>query len=108
MDLRLVKQSGLASRQTTTVVQDIETRWSLKLAMLHSVQCVIREIRVLLKEGNQDNKTENIDIVLMKYVTDLLIPFKAVIIAMKDDKYPTLHGILYCTLHCIACYSKVI
>ena len=45
----------------------------------------------------------------MKDITDLLLPFKAIITAMEGDKYPTLHGVLLwrrkLLLHCQTKFS---
>ena len=87
-----VKRGGLASKMSSTVIQDIETRWNSKLAMLVSVNEIFGEIQTLLKERNQDHRLQFIDVVLMKDLIELLTPFKAISIIMESDKYPTLHG----------------
>ena len=89
-----VKRSGLASKMSSTAIQDIETRWNSKLAMLVSVNEIFGEIQTLLKERNQDHRLQFIDVVLMKDLIELLTPFKAISIVMESDKYPTLHGVL--------------
>ena len=43
-----LKRSGLASKLSTTVVQECVTRWNTKLAVLQSVQKVFPEIQSLL------------------------------------------------------------
>ena len=89
-----LKRSGLASQLSTSVIQDIETRWNSKLAMLISVYEVFEEIQSILKEKNQNQKLQFIDVVLMKNLITLLAPFKSVSTAMEGDRYPTLHGVL--------------
>ena len=90
-----VKRSGLASKTSSTVIQDIETRWNSKLALLVSVNKIFGEIQTLLKERNQDHRFQFTDVVLMKDLIELLTPFKAISIVMESDKYPT-HCMVYC------------
>ena len=82
-----LKRSGLVSQLSTSVIQDIETRWNSKLAMLISVYEVFEEIQSILKEKNQNQKLQFIDVVLMKNLITLLAPFKSVSTAMEGDKY---------------------
>ena len=64
------------------------------LAMLISVYEVFEEIQSILKEKNQNQKLQFIDVMLMKNLITLLAPFKSVSTAMEGDKYPMLHGVL--------------
>ena len=89
-----LKGSGLASKLSSAVIQDIETRWNSKLAMLVSVNEIFGEIEIMLIERNQDHTLQFIDVAVMKEIIELLMPFKSISIAMESDKYPTLHGVL--------------
>ena len=104
-----LKRSGLASQLSSTVIQDIETRWNSKLAMLISVNEFFGEIQTLLKQKNQDDRLRFIDVVLIKDLIQLLTPFKSISMAMETDKYPTLHGVLLwkkkLLLHCQRVHS---
>ena len=104
-----LKRSGLASQLSSTVIQDIETRWNSKLAMLISVNEIFGEIQTLFKQKNQDDRLRFIDVVLIKDLIQLLTPFKSISMAMETDKYPTLHGVLLwkkkLLLHCQRVHS---
>nr|CAB3236372.1 uncharacterized protein zf(bed)-1 [Phallusia mammillata] len=89
-----LKRSGLACMLTSSVIQECETRWNTKLAVLISVNKVFDEIETLLIEKGQQSRLENIDIVLMNELINFLLPFKQVSEAMEGDKYPTIHGVL--------------
>ena len=89
-----LKRSGLASKLSTTVVQECVTRWNTKLAELQSVQKVFPEIQSLLCEKNQEDRIATIDVMLMEELVQFLLPFKLISEAMEGDRYPTFHGVL--------------
>jgi len=88
------KQSGLASKLSTSFVKECVMRWNTKLAVLESVHKVFPEIQSLLCEKNQKDRLTNIDVMLMEDVIQFLLPFKLISEAMEDDRYPTIHGVL--------------
>ena len=89
-----LKQSGISSQLSTSVIQEVQTRWNTKLAVLVSVSKVFPEIQSILNAKGVGDKLENMNTVLMQDIIALLSPFKSISNAMECDKYPTIHGVL--------------
>ena len=92
-----MKRSGLNVKLEKKLVQQVETRWNSKLAMLESVAEAYPE---LLEEFSAKKEVRDrllkVDLELLKELVRLLEPFREASELLQADKAPTLHLVVRC------------
>lgn len=87
------KQSSLNSKLTSTLKQEVATRWNSELIMLESYLKAASEVQNLLLQNGKINKLSNIDNESVKELVDFLRPFEECTKVFSQDSQPTLHQI---------------
>ena len=92
-----MKRSGLNAKLRKRLVQQVETRWNSKLAMLRSVAEAFPE---LLEEFGTKKEVKDrllkIDLDLLKELVRILEPFREASELLQAEKTPTLHLVVKC------------
>ncbi|KAK5865251.1 hypothetical protein PBY51_016428 [Eleginops maclovinus] len=89
-----LKKSGSTLNLPYAVIQECETRWNSKAAMLSSIAKQHREIRELLKEKGQEHRMERIQVEVLTTISEFLSLFRDASEDMEGDRYPTLNTVL--------------
>jgi len=90
--VKFMKTSGEVNKLSKGLIQEVETRWNTRLAMLLSIHEQWDEI--INEYGEDFWRLQNIDIELLKQITEFLKPFKTASDELEGDIYPTIHKVL--------------
>ena len=85
-----LKKSGTVVQLPHAVIQECETRWNSKVAMMQSVIKQYREIQQAMQEKDQLHRMDGIQLDVLNAVTEFLLPFKSASEELEGDKYPTI------------------
>ena len=92
-----MKRSGLNVKLQKQLVQQVDTRWNSKLAMLKSVAEAYPQ---LLEEFGTKKETRDrllkVDLDFLKQLVTILEPFREASEILQADKSPTLHLVVKC------------
>ena len=85
------KQSGLNSKLSKTLKQDVRTRWNSRYIMLHNIFEVKEEVKSLLLAKNELSRIAILEITLLENLITFLKDFKEFSEKLSSDKEPTMH-----------------
>uniref|UniRef100_A0A1B0DG64 Uncharacterized protein n=1 Tax=Phlebotomus papatasi TaxID=29031 RepID=A0A1B0DG64_PHLPP len=89
--VRYFKKSGLQSKLSKTLKQDVPTRWNSTCNMLISLSDVWDEVVEILEERDQHDRIEQICKKEVDAIVNFLQPFKDSSMEVEGEDYPTLH-----------------
>lgn len=90
--VKYMKTFGEVNKLSKGLIQEVETRWNTRLAMLLSIHEQWDEI--INEYGEDFWRLQNIDIDLLKQITEFLKPFKTASDELEGDINPTIHKVL--------------
>ena len=112
-----LKKSGSTLNLPYAVLQESETRWNSKAAMIHSVAKQHNAILELLKTKDQEHRMEGIQVEVLNTLGEFLSVFKDASEVLEGEYYPTINSVLLwfnkLKSHCAAhsgdpCYMQYI
>lgn len=89
--VKYLKKSGTVVQLPYAVMQECETRWNSKAAMMQSVSKQYREILQAMQEKDQLHRMDGIQLDVLNAVAEFLVPFKSASEELEGDTYPTIH-----------------
>lgn len=89
-----LKKSGAVVNLDYAVVQECETRWNSKVAMMQSVIKQYRDIQAAMEEKGQEERLDGIDLDVLNTVTQFLLLFKDASDELEGEKYPTIQQVI--------------
>ncbi|CAF4238185.1 unnamed protein product [Rotaria magnacalcarata] len=88
------KRCDLQSKLSSTLKQDICTRWNSTYDTIWSIYLNYDDVQEILLNRNEEKYLSGIDRYLIKDITDLLSVFKICSEKLSADDNPTLHAVL--------------
>ncbi len=89
--VRFMKQSGLASQLSKTVLQMGETRFSTVYLTLKSITDVYTELRKMLESRGEAQRMADVSPDVLDFLVSFLHPFYEAQWKLEGDQYPTLN-----------------
>lgn len=89
-----LKKSGSSLSLPHAVLQECETRWNSKAAMINSVAKQFRQIHELLEEKGQEQRMDGIQVEVLTTIGEFLCLFKDASEELEGDRYPTINSVL--------------
>ena len=89
-----LKKSGSVLNLPYAVLQESETRWNSKAAMIDSVAKQHNEILELLKQKEQEHRIEGIQVEVLDTIGEFLSYFKDASDDLEGERYPTINSVV--------------
>ena len=89
-----IKKSGVSANLAHAVMQECETRWNSKVAMMQSVIKQYSDIQKAMEDKGQEHRMDGIQLDVMKTLTQFLLLFKEASEELEGDTYPTIHQVV--------------
>lgn len=85
-----LKQSHLNGQLSTTLKQNVPTRWNSELIMLEAYKKSANEVKALMIKMEMVHKLIDINDTLIQELIDFLVPFRECSEILSGDKYQTI------------------
>ena len=87
------KKTGLNNKLSCSLKQCNATRWNSLLTLLQSLSKVYDEVKKVLHDANQENRLQNIDMIVVNALINFLMPFQDATLALESECHPTIHHV---------------